>query len=234
MTERESLTRWRAAAGPWAHFLKPSLLVASVVDVAPVAPKSVTLNWIPTGSDTALVIDLPGIESLAIGTALGCKGWCIIPMFNTTRGAAEVLPTIELIRALRGAVPELPQTPSGPPAFLLDAYRQVLCKVRLEEGDFDNRWYVFKSDFPSEELLATKGIKRLIVVTRGNAPQNDLNDALAGHLTIERLLLNPDTGEQASFPKARPLPLRLAAGFGRGMARNFDGSFGHRYVISHG
>ena len=82
----------------------------------------------------------------------------MIPMFNTTAGPAELLPAAELALALGAAAPELPGKVEGPPAFLLDANRQISGKRFIENGDFDNRWYVFESDFPSESLLASQGV----------------------------------------------------------------------------
>jgi hypothetical protein len=234
VTEDEALARWRTAAGKWAHFLKPSLLIADGLNTSPVTPKPLNLAHAVAGFETALVVELPGTESVAVGVGLGRAGWCVVPMFNTTRDAAEVLPTLDLICALRGAAADLPKTPTGPPAFLLDSHRQVLRKRPLQEGDFDNRWYVFKSDFPSEEFLGTNGIKRLLVVTREGSLQKDLSDALAGHVSIERFLLHPDSAGLLPFPKARPGPWRIVARFGRSLTRNLDGTFGRRYVISHG
>jgi hypothetical protein len=93
---------------------------------------------------------------------------------------------------------------------------------------------VFKGDFPSEDLLSRNGITRLQVVTRASDLKMDLGDALAGHGAIGRSLLDPDSGEVTPFPKARPAPLRFIASLGRGMDRNFNGTFGRRHVITHG
>jgi hypothetical protein len=222
------------AAGAWAHFVKPSLLVADVPGAEPLAPDAVALDWLPAGADTALIVELAALESISMGAALASKGWSVVPMFNTTHDpVGEVLPTWNTLCALRGAAPRLATAASGPPAFLLDARRQLVKRHLLKEGDFDNRWYVFASDFPSEELLRSRGIQKLWVVTRLPELHPDLRDALSDHSGLERHLFNPETGAQIDFPKSRPLPVRLISRFGRGMTRNFNGTFGRRYV-SHG
>ncbi|WP_241759047.1 hypothetical protein [Pyxidicoccus parkwayensis] len=233
MNQTHALARWRAAAGPWAHFLKPSLLAAAVDGVEPLPSAVAHLQWKPEGNDVAAVLELPALESIAMGVALGRKGWCVVPMFNTVHGEGEVLVTRYVIRALLGAVPDLPEKPSGPPVFLLDSERQSASETWLRDGYFDNRWYVFESDFPSAEFFTSKGVGRLLVVTRGNALQPDIRDAFAAHSTLQRFLVNPDDGQQAPFPAPRAAIWRSIASFGRALERNWDGTFGRRRV-SHG
>ncbi|MCP3101892.1 hypothetical protein LZ198_23730 [Myxococcus sp. K15C18031901] len=232
MNQANVLARWMAAAGPWAHFLKPSLLAAAVDGVEPLPSAVAHLQWKPEGNDVAAVLDLPALESIAMGVALGRKGWCVVPMFNTVHGEGEVLETWDVIRALLGAVPDLPEKPSGPPVFLLDSGRQSGSGTSPRAFDFDNRWYVFASDFPSAEFFTSKGIGRLLVVTRGNDLLPDIRDAFAAHSTLQRFLVNPDDGQQVPFPAPRAAIWRGIASFGRALGRNWDGTFGRR--ISHG
>jgi hypothetical protein len=234
MIDGQTLSRWRAAAGVWAHFIKPSLLVAEAEGMPPAMDYPETLSWVQRVPNCALVIELPALEAVAVGVALARMSRSVIPMFNTTPGIAELLPTRELVLALRAAALELPGTPSGPPAFLLDANRQIHGKRSIKSGDFDNRWYVFESDFPSESFLAAQGINALVAVTRERWIADDLHDALAGYRQIERGLLNPETGVLHPFPPVRPKVLRVISRFVRSVKRNPDGAFGRRYVPSHG
>jgi hypothetical protein len=234
MIERQTLSRWTAAAGIWACFIKPSLLVADADGTPPAIAYPRTLSWTQGALSCALVIELPALESVAIGVALAREGWSVIPMFNTTTGPAEIVPTAELALALRTAALELPEKVEGLPAFLLDANRQISGKRFIEDGDFDNRWYVFESDFPSESLLMAQGINSLVVVTHDRWIADDLRDALAGYRQIGRRLINPETGLLHSHPTARSKLLRLMSNFLRGLKRNPDGTFGHRRVASHG
>ena len=234
MMNRTTFSRWRSAAGKWAHFIKPSLLVADAADT-PTEPLQVPeLSWLTPASVRALVVDLPAKEAVQFGIALARMNWAVVPMFNTTSGAAEVRPTAALISTLRAAALELPVNTAGPPAFLIDRERQTLGRPALADGDFDNRWYVFESDFPSEAFLIANGVTRLSIVTRDKSIGADLRDALASFREIERDLVDAETGGQTPFPKARPRPIRLVAAWARGIERNPDGTFGRRRPVTHG
>ena len=110
MIDRQTLSRWRAAAGIWAHFIKPSLLVAEAEGMPPAIGYPETLSWAQRVPNCALVIELPALEAVAVGVALARMNWSVIPMFNTTPGLAELLPASELVLALRAAALELPGT----------------------------------------------------------------------------------------------------------------------------
>jgi hypothetical protein len=234
MIDRETLPRWRAAAGQWAHFIKPSLLVAQTDGAAGAVLLIPELNGLPTASDCALVVDLPGTASVACGVALARMGWAVIPMFNTTSGTAEIRSTAGLVHSLRTAARELPEITSGPPAFLIDSERQTLGKPALADGDFDNRWFVFESDFPSDALLSANGIKRMRVMTRETTIGADLRDALSSFQGIDRAIVDPDFRKETSFPSPRSRPVRFISSLARCMERNPNGTFGRRHAVSHG
>jgi hypothetical protein len=217
---------WRAAAGPWAQWIKPSLLVTASGDVERKARESPDVSGWPLGSDTALIIDLPGVEAVEIGAALNEHQYCPVPLFNTTSGGGEIVPTAGLIDALVECSVRLRARSSGPPAFLLDAYRQHGQTGPGSTGDFDNRWYVFASDLPTESRLIDSGIHRLVVVCRTLAP--DLHDALAHHQRLQPMVLSPRSGESWPLPRNRSGIARGLSQFGRVLHRNLDGSFGHR------
>jgi hypothetical protein len=232
MIGRQTLSRWRAAAGIWAHFIKPSLLVAEAEGAPPAMNYPETLSWSERVSGSALVIELPALEAVAVGVALARRNWSVVPLFNTTPGLAELLSTRELVLALRAAALELPVAAGGPPAFLLDAYRQIPARRPAGEGVFDNRWFVFESDFPSESFLMAHGINSLAVVTRDLWMGDDLLDALARYRQIGLSLLNPETGAQHPFPPTRSKFLRWISGINRDATGNPDGTFGRRHVSS--
>ncbi len=229
MTDSEPIDLWLKAAGRWSQFLKPSLFVAPPSEVKPVAPPDVATPWLPTGGDTAVIVELPPEESVAIGVALGKLGWCVVPLFNTTHGERELIPTWPMVRALYSATRSLPEAPTGPPVFLSSSERAALRSAN--DGEYDNGWYLFASDFPSAELFKSRGITRILVVTHSDLAR-DLQDALAGYGELELQKVKP------SFATAEPIQLhrgrviRALAGFGRALSRNSDGSFGRK--ITHG
>ena len=68
--------------------------------------------------------------------------------------------------------------PGAPPVFLLDADRRI-GRGPLTPGRFDNRSVSLPTDFPSGNLLLSKGFRRAIVVQRsGGPPQEDLAHTL--------------------------------------------------------
>ncbi len=223
-----TLAHWRTAAGPWAHFLKPSLMAVAAPggEVAGLFNADVD-RWRPQASDTAVIVDLPALEAISIGVALGRLDWCVVPMFNTVHASsAEVLRTRELVQALADAAAELPKHPLGPPVFLLDSARQV----KLNDGDFDNRWYVFASDFPSASFFLLHGIRRLAVLA--HEVQLDLRDALAAHGALDPAVVNPGDGARAPFPAPRAAIVRGVAKLGRALVQTDDRTFGR--PLSHG
>jgi hypothetical protein len=134
------------------------------------------IDWAPPPVQNAvLVIDLPGAEGPHLGLALAGHGYRPVPMYNGCTGPSELLDLGPILRALRdGAVflaaRALPD--DAPPAFLLDSRRQSLPQP-LRPGMLDNRWKVFPEDFPSAELLAQRGVSRVVWIGHGK-PQDDL------------------------------------------------------------
>jgi len=223
---------WSAAAGPWAQWIKASLFAQAPAGVEPITPAPRDVSWAPAAADTALVVDLPGVESIAFGCSLASRGYCPVPAFNTSPGTtAEVVKTWDIMAALLGAAPLLPQSNVGPPAFLLDIKRTGQ-DAPLTDATFDNRWFVFKSDLPSAQRLREQGIRRLAVVCREGRFGFDLRDALAEHRDLELSVLDAQTGSAGPFPPPASGVVRMFRTFGRLLRRNMDGSFGR--PISHG
>jgi hypothetical protein len=230
MTNEEVLRRWHAAAGKWARWLKPSLF-AQLADEpgSELSPQS--LDWAPPAGNVALILDLAVPRSIALGVALAARGYCPVPLFNTTRGTGEYVPTGALCRLLKGAADRLEARSEGPPVFLLDSARDTRPH---DERLYDNRWHVFESDLPSARLLSDAGIGEVRVVCEGEVAR-DLHDALAGYRTLLRAIQRPDAGELLPFPKDRWSLVRKLAYFSRLGIQNWDGGYGqHRAPSRHG
>lgn len=230
MTREEVFRRWRGAAGPWAQWIKPSLITQIPEGVEPREPRPMPLEGIPAAADTALILDVPGVEAVELGVALMGQGYCPVVLFNTTHDAEEVVKTWDLMAALSGAASRLEARSGGPPAFLLDAHRQLAFGA-MSGGRFDNRWYVFGSDFPTEEGFRSRGVRRLAIVCR-RAVEPDLQDALARHGGLDPVVLSPDSATPVPLPRTRSSLVRGLSTLGRMLVRRSDGSFGYR--ISHG
>ncbi|HXU03240.1 MAG TPA: hypothetical protein VN903_19875 [Polyangia bacterium] len=133
-------------------------------------------------ADTALVIDLPGPEAVALAAGLAdlfspvftFDNWPhprgVVPSHRTLDAALYYLPRFESAADKRGWV--------SPPAFVLDADR--LAHYRDAVADFDNRYVV---SLPSFEALTGLGVTHLMYVTASDPVQelDDLNGALAAY-----------------------------------------------------
>jgi hypothetical protein len=141
---------------------------------------SLPVDWAPPLMQNAvLVVDLPGAEGVHLGLALVGHGYRPVPLYNGCTGPSELLDQGPILRALRDgafflAARALPN--DAPPAFLLDSRRQSLPRP-LRPGMLDNRWKVFPEDFPSAELLAQRGVSRVVWIGYGK-PQDDLAHVL--------------------------------------------------------
>jgi hypothetical protein len=230
MTPEEVFHRWRDAAGPWAQWIKPSLMTQIPPGVEPRAPRPMSLEGIPAEDRTALILDLPGVEAVELGVALMARGYCPVVLFNTTHEEDAVVKTWDLMATLSGAASHLEARSKGPPVFLLDARRQSVVG-EMSGGRFDNRWYVFGSDFPTEEGFISRGIRRMAIVCRQEV-QPDLQDALAHHRGLEPVVLSPGSATPEPLPRNRSGLVRGLSNLGRMLHRRSDGSFGYR--IAHG
>jgi hypothetical protein len=150
-------------------------------------------------SDVALVLDLPGPESVAVAAALApCldpvfvfDNWPhprgVVPAQETLGAALYFLPSFERDRATRvraGAV--------GPPVFVLD--RQRLAPYGDDPSLFDNRYF---AGLPAREALMPAGIRHVLYVTPDETvtlESDDLNDDLValdeGGVDVKMLALS--------------------------------------------
>lgn len=133
--------------------------------------------------DSAVLVDLPGAESVTMGLALGKLGFRPIPIYNGTseqKGAVATTDNQSVGIALKWATPILSGMnlqQDAPPAFLID--RNRLQRFQMNEAVYNNSWYVYPQDLPSAEYLTEKGIRRIIIIGKSVAP--DLKRVLYAH-----------------------------------------------------
>jgi len=127
-------------------------------------------------ADTAIILDLPGYESIMEGLALAMLGWRPVPLFNGTNEQQGAIPLVEnhgIERALVWGAHELNEIKtdiSAPPAFLLDSNR--MHRYKPQESYFDNSWDLFNQDMPTAEYFKNNEITKIIV--RGETINKDL------------------------------------------------------------
>lgn len=131
-------------------------------------------------TDTAIIVDLAGTESVKEGLALAKKGFRPIPIFNGTveqKGARATVDNQSAGISLALGATELVKTPikeDASPAFLTD--RNRLQRYKMDVSLFDNSWDVYPQDLPSAEYLINNGIRKVIVV--GTSVAKDLKKIL--------------------------------------------------------
>lgn len=132
----------------------------------------------PPPADAAIVIDLPGPESVALAAGLGAA-FQPVCVFANWPHPAGVVPSHRTIAAALFHRPQLVGAPAtAPAAFVLD--RDRLLPYGSDRTKFDNRYVVA---LPSPEQCAALGIKRLLYVAPGADPlleSDDLNDDFVG------------------------------------------------------
>lgn len=132
--------------------------------------------------DAAIIVDLPGAESVAEGLALARVGFRPIPVYNGTieqRGARATVDNQSVGIALLWGAEELRYiaiNEDALPAFLLDSNR--LHRYKVDASIFDNSWDVYPQDLPTAEYFIDSGIHRIIII--GDRLSKDLKKILYG------------------------------------------------------
>ncbi len=178
MTGKECYRIWAPQGKGWVEWVRPVPFVAisretTGADCAVCRVR--TVDYIRKGcTDTAVIADLPGAESVAEGISLARCGFRPIPVFNGTiqqRGARATVDNGAIAEALlwgaerlQGYEPE----DWAPPAFLLDSNR--LHRFKLEAALFDNSWDIYPQDLPSADFLLLNGISKILIVGKRNSP----------------------------------------------------------------
>jgi hypothetical protein len=248
MTGKELFEAWAPVDDVWSPWVKPVIFseISWVNEDIPVESVLGELNiayGVGFRPDTAVIVDLPGVESLKAGYVLSMGGYRPVPLYNTTSGVGQKLNTAvsmaidmsELVRMLSVLPPQfavVATARSGTPAFLLDQ-RRLKGGIKPLPGTYDNRWMVFPQDFPSANFLKMRGITQCIVLQESNSqPQDDLAHVLLRYQEDGIRIFVQDTTSSygpTSIKVYRPSRFRWAAYRAlalMGLRRNSAGGFG--------
>lgn len=196
MTGRELFEIWAPSESIWSQWVSPALFAQIecpqiTQEAEPLGPMSAWYEAVAS-PDTAVIVDLPGADSIRLALSLAECGYRPVAIINASPGpfvpysgsfpqSAVALDMSLLIKEICRTTPRLQGlglATDAPPVFILDALRLKGTKP-LADGMFDNRWMVFPQDFPSARLLAEKGIRRVTLVQTGNTPPaEDLSHVL--------------------------------------------------------
>jgi hypothetical protein len=203
MTKDQIFDVWAPSTAAWSAWVKPVLFAQMDQIPSPIHLTDAPLNidpavvagWAPTADGQhVVVVDLPGHVGVVVGLALARLGYQPVPLYNACGDpsgwysdpqAPEVCSALVDVRPIatalaRGTVDLAAMSirRDAPPAFLLDSRRQTGDGL-LSPGRFDNRSVSLPTDFPSANLLISRGVKRSIVVqTPVGQPQSDLSHTL--------------------------------------------------------
>jgi hypothetical protein len=209
MTQEEVYKIWAPEACVWSRWVSPVLFAqfyCSDGEELGDVPELPWASWLNESS--ALVVDLPGDESVRVGVSFVSKRLWPIPAYNASPGpemitlfggsprpedptrlnltstvdfkSTTVVNMRGIVRAICGATSMLRSVP------VTKQFRPafLLDSLRLPRdeplpGMFDNRWITIPQDYPSAEFLKGEGIRRVMLVQRGRLePMEDLAHVL--------------------------------------------------------
>lgn len=234
----ECFAVWAPDGVVWSQWAKPVVFAQAPAlfnEPEAVVPPFDALGLPRPWDESAIVVDLPGAQSVLVGLALAGRGFRPVPLFNSTSGPTPVVPMEEVERALGGGTEVLRRTtipPDAKPAFLIDSQRGTPIGADVP-GRYNNRWVVLPQDFPSAAFLLGHGVKTItLICQRSPVPDQDLTHVLLrwkeGGLRLRAISLETGAVEEN-------LSLAVPSGFRRlwygaialmGLRRNNAGGFG--------
>lgn len=173
---------WAPDGAIWSPWAKPALFATGNVfasgELPPDPSGAIDHPVLPeVFTATAVVIDLPGAESVRVGMAMAARGFRPVPLYNGTSGPMPVVDNAALAAAIgqqTTTLGALPLRPDAKPAFLLDSTR-LTATTPIGPGRYDNRWVTLPQDFPSAALLQHHGLTQVTLIVAGGTPMPDLS-----------------------------------------------------------
>ena len=172
MNERELFKIWAPAGKKWVDWVRPVPFVemkdhSKDYKLAKFEPQPIKFS-IENYKDAAIIVDLPGGESVSTGIELAKLGYRPIPIYNGTMEQAGARATVDNqsigVALAWGAtmLSEIEIKDDALPAFLTDSNR--LNRYKMEDELFDNSWDVYYQDLPSAEYFLKNGLKKIIII----------------------------------------------------------------------
>jgi len=180
MTGKDIFKIWAPVGSKWTDWARPVpfITINELYKINSIMNFTIHgINYINgTQKNTAVILDLPGCDSIKEGVALAVLGFRPIPLYNGTneqKGAMALVDNHSIASALIWGASELEKLKiniNAPPAFLLDSNRTH--RFKMNDSVFDNSWDLYDQDIPSAEYFINNEINKIIV--RGETIQKDL------------------------------------------------------------
>lgn len=187
MTNKEIFRAWAPLHKRWVDWVRPVPFVAMKDGYGSFRPVNLVLPCLssldPEDFSTAVIVDLPGTQSVEAGILLAQRGFRPIPIYNgvmTQNGARATTDNHAVLSALAWGAESLTGIQikdDAPPVFLTDANR--LQRYKLDSAVYDNSWDVYHQDLPTEEYFLKNGISKILVI--GNSLSKDLKLIFRGY-----------------------------------------------------
>ncbi|MBQ3584414.1 MAG: hypothetical protein IJA27_06845 [Lachnospiraceae bacterium] len=186
MTNKEIFRIWAPAGKKWVDWVRPTPFVGMNEYSKQYNISNFTIPTIDyideSYENAAIIVDLPGGESVLEGLALAKSGYRPIPVYNGTieqPGARATVDNQSVGVALIWGATELRNIKiedEALPAFLLDSNR--MNRFKMEISLFDNSWDLYHQDLPTAEYFLKNGIRKIIII--GESVSKDLKKIFYG------------------------------------------------------
>jgi hypothetical protein len=187
MTNKDIYKIWAPYNKKWVEWVRPVPFVSISNNTKRFYPTGLLLPCLScldrNDKSTAIIVDLPGSQSVEAGILLAKHGYRPIPIYNGTieqSGARATTDNQSVVNALAwGAsiLSDMEIQDDANPAFLTDTNR--LQRYKLDSSIFDNSWDVYHQDLPSEEYFLKNGISKILVI--GDALSKDLKKIFSSY-----------------------------------------------------
>jgi hypothetical protein len=183
-----------AAESPWRPYYKPTLIAAIATvqsaakplrpaELTPVETEAVQFGNAFNLKDAAVFVDLPGGHSVVWGAVLRQRDQLPVVAINNWPHPFGLLSLERPLGGLLYYAAEVSQRPlpvDARPAFILEHSRLGQKGLNPSSGQFDNRYFHVRTDFPSAAEFRRRGINQIVYVNpRGyyaGCEEDDLNE----------------------------------------------------------
>ncbi len=130
--------------------------------------------------DVAIVVDLPGAESVKEGLSLAKLGYIPVAVYNGVNEQNKARSTVDNsqleLALIWGAniLKDIKFSCDAAPVFLLDSNR--INSYKIDPSVYDNSWDVYSQDMPTATYLLNNGIRKVLLVSDGI--RTDINKIL--------------------------------------------------------